>query len=106
MPAPTPRPTIAAMVRYQPNLSAPAVGRIIRLSANEGALGPSPKAMQALATVAAQVHHYPEEEPKALAEATQAIGVGLHNVALLSRWCDGVGLTRAIRHHVPRHPIF
>jgi histidinol-phosphate aminotransferase len=68
MPAPSPRPTVAAMARYNPNLSAPKSGRIIRLSANEGALGPSPKAMQALAEVGSQVHHYPEEEPRALAE--------------------------------------
>jgi histidinol-phosphate aminotransferase len=68
MTAPSPRPTIAAMVRYNPNLSAPKAGRIIRLSANEGALGPSPKAMRALAEVGGQVHHYPEEEPRAMAE--------------------------------------
>lgn len=68
MTAPMPRPTIAAMVRYNPNLSAPKAGRIIRLSANEGALGPSPKAMQALAEVGNQIHHYPEEDPRGLAE--------------------------------------
>lgn len=72
MPAPQPRPTVAAMVRYQPNLSAPKADRIIRLSANEGALGPSPKAMRALAAVADRIHHYPEEEPVALAEVIGA----------------------------------
>ena len=72
MPAPNPRPTIAAMARYNPDLSAPKTGRIIRLSANEGALGPSPKAMQALAEVAGQVHHYPEEDPRGLAEVIGA----------------------------------
>ena len=72
MPALKPRPTVAAMERYQPNLSAPKADRIIRLSANEGALGPSPKAMRALARVADQVHHYPEEQPVALAETIGA----------------------------------
>ena len=68
MPAPQPRSTIAEMVRYQPNLSTSHSGRIIRLSANEGALGPSPRAMQALADMAGESHRYPEEEPVALAE--------------------------------------
>ena len=68
MSAPNPRPTIAAMARYNPDLSAPKTGRIIRLSANEGALGPSPKAMQALAETGTQIHHYPEEDPRGLAE--------------------------------------
>jgi histidinol-phosphate aminotransferase len=96
MPAPTPRPTIAAMARYQPNLSSPAAGRTIRLSANEGALGPSPKAMQALAAVAAQVHHYPEEEPKALAEAIgQAYGL---DPARMVFGCGSDELIQALCH--------
>ncbi len=63
-----PRPTIAGMVRYQPNLSSKKTDRIIRLSANEGALGPSPKAIEALANIAKEIHHYPEEEPRELAD--------------------------------------
>ena len=66
---PKPRPTIAEMVRYQPNLSSPVSQRIIRLSANEGAFGPSPKAKKALASVGDYMHWYPEEEPFTLAEA-------------------------------------
>jgi histidinol-phosphate aminotransferase len=96
MPAPTPRPTIAAMARYQPNLSSPAAGRTIRLSANEGALGPSPKAMQALAAVAAQVHHYPEEEPKALAEAI-GLAYGL-DPARMVFGCGSDELIQALCH--------
>ena len=66
---PTPRQTIAEMVRYQPNLSQKKSGRIIRLSANEGAFGPSPKAKKVLSSVADEMHWYPEEDPAALAEA-------------------------------------
>ena len=56
------------MARYQPNLSAPRTDRVIRLSANEGALGPSPMAIQALTEIAKEVQYYPEEQPHALAE--------------------------------------
>ena len=49
MTQPKPRPTIAEMVRNQPNLGAPVTDRVIRLSANEGAFGPSPKALVAMA---------------------------------------------------------
>jgi len=66
---PRPRSTIQEMVRYQPNLSAPESERIIRLSANEGAFGPSAKALKALANDVYQLHWYPEEEPIHLAEA-------------------------------------
>ena len=66
---PTPRPTIAEMVRYQPNLSVNKSQRVIRLSANEGAFGPSPKAKAVLTNIGEHMHWYPEEEPVALAEA-------------------------------------
>ncbi len=72
MPAPAPRPAVAAMARYRPNLSAAPTGRLVRLSANEGALGPSPLAIRALAGAAGRLHHYPEEDPAALAEALGA----------------------------------
>ena len=70
MPPPSPRAAIGAMARYKPNLNPPAQGRIIRLSANEGALGPSPASTRAVAGVMSRMHHYPEEDPMALAEAT------------------------------------
>ena len=66
---PTPRSTIAEMVRYQPNLSVNKSQRVIRLSANEGAFGPSPKAKAVLTNIGESMHWYPEEEPLALAEA-------------------------------------
>ncbi|WP_235720855.1 histidinol-phosphate transaminase [Magnetospirillum molischianum] len=36
------------------------VSRVIKLSSNEGALGPSPKAMEALAALAPEIHRYPD----------------------------------------------
>jgi histidinol-phosphate aminotransferase len=36
------------------------VARIVKLSSNEGALGPSPKAMAAYADFAAEIHRYPD----------------------------------------------
>ena len=66
---PTPRSTIAEMVRYQPNLNVNKSQRVIRLSANEGAFGPSPKAKAVLTNIGENMHWYPEEEPLALAEA-------------------------------------
>ena len=68
MTQPKPRPTIAEMVRYQPNLGAPVTDRVIRLSANEGAFGPSPKALVAMEKQSNLLHWYPEEEPLELAE--------------------------------------
>ena len=66
MTQPKPRPTIAEMVRYQPNLGAPVTDRVIRLSANEGAFGPSPKALVAMEKQSNLLHWYPEEEPVAV----------------------------------------
>ena len=48
MTAPQPKQTIASMLSYRPSFGAPSGGRLIRLSANEGALGCSPKALEAL----------------------------------------------------------
>ena len=49
MPALKPRANVASLPRYKPKMAAQTDGRIIRLSANEGALGPSPKALEAIA---------------------------------------------------------
>ena len=43
--------------------------RVIKLSSNEGALGPSPAAMRALAETAADIHRYPDGGAVALREA-------------------------------------
>ena len=74
---PTPRSTISEMVRYQPNLSVNKSQRVIRLSANEGAFGPSPKAKAVLTNIGENMHWYPQEEPLALAEAFRQGNLGV-----------------------------
>jgi histidinol-phosphate aminotransferase len=54
----TSKKAIADLIRYRPEIE---VSSEIRLSANEGALGPSPKAQDALATISNQLHRYPEQ---------------------------------------------
>lgn len=61
MTSPKPIAAIRSLVSYRPEVAALPPGRIIRLSVNEGALGPSPKAMQALNAVAPTLHRYPEQ---------------------------------------------
>ncbi len=61
MTAPVPRPGIMDIKPYVGGESALAgVARIMKLSSNEGALGPSPKAMEAYAALAGELHRYPD----------------------------------------------
>lgn len=62
MPAgPVPRPGILEIAPYVGGESSvPGVNRIIKLSSNEGALGPSPKAIAAAQAQAATMHRYPD----------------------------------------------
>ena len=70
MSAPTPRPGILDIAPYVPGESAlPGRARVIKLSSNEGALGPSPAAMRALAGTASDIHRYPDGGAVALCEA-------------------------------------
>ncbi|WP_216636070.1 histidinol-phosphate transaminase [Paramagnetospirillum marisnigri] len=48
------------------------VSRIVKLSSNEGALGPSPKAMEALKALAPEIHRYPDGGAEALRQAIGA----------------------------------
>ena len=48
MTSPLPIKAIRSLVSYRPEVAALPPGRIIRLSVNEGALGPSPEAVAAL----------------------------------------------------------
>jgi histidinol-phosphate aminotransferase len=58
---PVPRPGILEIERYVGGeSSAPGVNRTIKLSSNESALGPSPKAIAAMQAGAATAHRYPE----------------------------------------------
>ena len=62
MTAPVPRPGIMDIEPYVGGKSAvEGVDRIFKLSSNEGALGPSPKAMEAYAALAAKIHRYPDD---------------------------------------------
>ncbi len=61
MSAPTPRPGILDISPYVGGESKLAgVDRIIKLSSNEGALGPSPRAVAAFQAMAGQMHRYPD----------------------------------------------
>ena len=61
MTAPAPRPGIMDIRPYVGGESAiEGVDRILKLSSNEGALGPSPKAMEALRAMAPEMHRYPD----------------------------------------------
>ena len=70
MSGPTPRPGILDIAPYVPGESEiPGRARVLKLSSNEGALGPSPAAMRALAETAADIHRYPDGGAVALCEA-------------------------------------
>ena len=61
MTALTPRPGIMKIAPYVPGKdSVEGKETIAKLSSNEGALGPSPKAMAAYAKAAAELHRYPD----------------------------------------------
>jgi len=61
MTALTPRPGIMKIAPYVPGKdSVDGKETIAKLSSNEGALGPSPKAMAAYAKAAAELHRYPD----------------------------------------------
>jgi len=70
MSAPTPRPGIMKIAPYVPGKDS-IEGRktIAKLSSNEGALGPSPRAMAAYAKIAAELHRYPDGDTAQLRAA-------------------------------------
>ena len=58
---PVPRPGIMDITPYVGGESTvPGVARIIKLASNEGALGPSPKAVAAYRQAAGEIHRYPD----------------------------------------------
>ncbi len=73
MTAPTPRPGIMDIRPYVGGESAiEGVDRILKLSSNEGALGPSPKAIEALRAMAPEMHRYPDGGAEELRKAIAA----------------------------------
>jgi histidinol-phosphate aminotransferase len=70
MSRPEPKPGVMEISPYVGGKSAAPGGRKpIKLSSNEGALGPSPKAVEAAAKAAAEMHRYPDGAASALREA-------------------------------------
>lgn len=73
MTAPSPRPGIMDIKPYVGGESAlEGLARVIKLSSNEGALGPSPKAMAAIEAMAGEMHRYPDGGATRLRKALAA----------------------------------
>ena len=65
-----PRPSILTVEPYVGGESKVAgVNRVLKLSSNEGAFGPPPAAIAAIAAVASEAHRYPDGGAKAIREA-------------------------------------
>jgi histidinol-phosphate aminotransferase len=78
-----PRPAhLAGLDRYEPGLpieevqSMPGVGRVVKLASNENPLGPSPRALEALAAALPKLHRYPDGPATAL-RAALAVRLGV-----------------------------
>jgi len=70
MSRPMPKPGILDIAPYVPGKSGAGLhGRVFKLSANEAALGPSPKAVEAFSRTAAALEIYPDGSARLLREA-------------------------------------
>jgi histidinol-phosphate aminotransferase len=68
--APKPRPEVFSVHAYVGGESQlPGMNRVIKLSSNEGAFGPPPAAIAAMATATEQMHRYPDGGMAALRQA-------------------------------------
>jgi histidinol-phosphate aminotransferase len=68
-----PRPEILDIEPYSPGVSKlPGVNRVIKLSSNEGAFGPPPGALHAVAAVSHDLHRYPDGGAVRLREPASA----------------------------------
>ena len=119
MAALTPRPGILDIAPYVPGASKiQGVDRIIKLSSNEGALGPSPKAIEAYHQMADTLHRYPDGGSVELRAAIGALhgldadrivcGAGSDEVlALLARAYAGPGDEVLFGEHAfTMYPLF
>ena len=87
MNAPVPRPGISDVIAYVGGeAELPGVARVVKLASNEGALGPSPKAVAAYRKAAETLHRYPDG---ACTELRRALG--LHHGLDASRIVCGAG---------------
>jgi histidinol-phosphate aminotransferase len=66
---PVPQPGILDLTPYKAFAKPKRPGRLIRLMANEGALGPSPRAVEAYKAAAGEIHRYPESGSGSLVSA-------------------------------------
>ena len=66
---PQPKESIRSLLSYRPSFGEAKQGRLIRLSANEGALGASPRVYKALQAEALTPFRYPEVQDQKLNEA-------------------------------------
>ena len=80
---PQPKAAIQSLLSYRPSFGKVKEGRLIRLSANEGALGASPHVQKALQTNAMVSHRYPEVQDQYL-NAAIAERYGLDSSRILS----------------------
>lgn len=70
MTSPKPRPGILSIAPYVPGRnSIDGMETAIKLASNEGALGPSPRAMTAFATMSSRLHRYPDGDAHDLRHA-------------------------------------
>ena len=73
MTTPTPRPGILDLDVYVGGVSKlPGIDRVMKLSSNEGALGPSPKALAAYQAEGAKMHRYPDGSSSGVRQALAA----------------------------------
>ena len=87
MTALVPRPGIMKIAPYVPGKdSVDGKQTVTKLSSNEGALGPSPKAMAAYAKAAAEIHRYPDGNAERL-----RIAIGRHHGLDPARIICGAG---------------
>ena len=80
---PQPKAAIQSLLSYRPSFGEAKEGRLIRLSANEGALGASPHVQKALQNNAMASHRYPEVQDRHL-NAAIAERYGLDASRILS----------------------
>src|SRR5207245_2857890 len=83
------RPVLDGLIPYDAGLSLEALARqlgrsdLVRLSANENPLGPSPRAVAAVEREAARIHLYPDGGSSALREALgRRLGVGANQIVV------------------------
>ena len=83
------RPVLDGLIPYDAGLSLEALSRqlgldqLVRLSANENPLGPSPRAVAAVEREAARIHLYPDGGSTALREALgRILGVGADQIVV------------------------